>query len=147
MEVMSARINETTLVELLFPYVDDNVTHCQLSQVSRRFNAFIKSKLIKIEVVHFYGTKSIWFESPDGNIHGLFRRWYEGNKQLLVEAHYRHGHLHGRQIEWYPGGQIHVEENYINGQLDGIRYVWHVSGMLERRTFLKNGCVITIEKK
>jgi antitoxin component YwqK of YwqJK toxin-antitoxin module len=124
-------INESVFAELLFQQIQDPKTWCRLSQVSKRFNKVIKSKLIKKENIDEDGRITIWTELPNGQRHGLLRKWYKVSDQtsgshglLEFESHYIQGILQSGK-SWYPNGLQHYERNYQQGKLHGLWRKWY----------------------
>lgn len=69
-----------------------------------------------------------------GDLHGIFRQWFESAKpgdreKLIIE--YKNGWNDGQYLEWWPNGQLKCNRNYNRGHLDSVSETWYDNGQSE----------------
>lgn len=141
------QINQTILAELIFQHVDDSVTWCRLAQVSKRFNAVSKNKLVAkerqlTEVFHtadsyFNESNStvFWTELPtNGKSHGI-SRCIDENGKMVSEEYYLNGYQHKYYKKWHANGQLHIESNIHQNKLNGQCRLWYPNGQIHLESY------------
>lgn len=67
------------------------------------------------------------------------RQWDSGGN-LVYEAGFRHGKLHGCESYWGDGGALQGCMGFLDGQPDGWYTKWYENGTKEHEVLLKRGC-------
>jgi len=84
------------------------------------------------------------YSYKDGNLHGLYERWYTAadGGHLSRRCSYKDGNLHGLYERWYNaanGGHLSERCTYKNDKLDGLYEWWYNASnggqLLERCTY------------
>lgn len=68
-----------------------------------------------------------WCETPMGNRHGPYRRWYDDGS-LAAEGEYQYDLEEGVWIEFHPNGAVRREGEYDDGEKVGLWVTWGADG-------------------
>jgi len=71
------------------------------------------------------------------HLYNLF--WYREENILNGGYKYINIYKDGKQIAWYPTGNILCEEFYKEGKQEGEKFVWFVDGQLKYKDLYKDG--------
>ena len=68
-----------------------------------------------------------WCETPRGNRHGPYRRWYDDGT-LAAQGEYEYDQKEGVWIEFHPNGALREEGQYDDGARTGTWVTWGADG-------------------
>jgi len=83
----------------------------------------------------------------DGAVNEGTRKTYRKNGELLSEANYKSGKLHGVSKNFYLNGNVHNLITYKDGVKDGLVQTYYKNGILNRETTYKEGKMHGYQKK
>ncbi|MEM9885648.1 MAG: hypothetical protein AAF849_07135 [Bacteroidota bacterium] len=87
-----------------------------------RFGRLLSKTKYKNGVYHGEGAKYSFsrtvesYNYKEGQLDGLYRRWYDNTGELQMEAHYKNGELHGKMTQYDKEGKVTIEYVYENGK-------------------------------
>ena len=172
-------INLPFEIILYIAELNHNVWYC-LIQVDRQLGKYslqhhvqeiIKRKFSKKKVVISGNKQNIYYELPNGNIHGEYlyyrlkkdkqiligkynyymdlqegiqRTWYINGKKKL-EYIINDNRLHGKYTRWYDNEQIELERFFVNGLGYGSYKRWSYVGHLISNFILEADKIISVE--
>lgn len=68
-----------------------------------------------------------WCETPRGNRHGPYRRWYDDGT-LAAQGEYEYDQKEGVWVEFHPNGALREEGQYDDGKRSGTWVTWGADG-------------------